>query len=151
MVMAFSESTKTENVGKMHPWYRGKKGFILFTVAITLLTFPIVIGVSSYFQKPETNKPTSFTCRYNSSNQTFAVSAEIDLTDGMNQDEAVKVATEVFKASVGAQYQLRTASANEQGMWTVEFDWGYPGESLGHWFEAIINPFDRTAAYNRCY
>jgi hypothetical protein len=69
----------------------------------------------------------------------------------MNQDEAVEVATEVFKASVGAQYKLKVASVSEQGIWTIVFNWGYLGESLGHWFEAVINPFDQTVDYNRCY
>lgn len=150
MAVPSTSSIRMKDVGKMQPWYKNKKGFILLTVAIALLTFFIVTGVIFHFQKPETNKPTSFTCRYDSSNETFAVAVEIDLTDGMNQDEAVKVATEVFKVSVGGQYELRTVTADEQGLWTVEFGWGYPGESLGHWFEGVINPFDRTVTYNRC-
>jgi hypothetical protein len=94
--------------------------------------------------------PVLFTAHLNSSSQTFTTAVQINLTDGLNQDEAIEIATAVFNTIVNAQYAVKSASVDENSVWTVEFRWGYQSEPLGHWFKAVINPIDRTAVYDRC-
>jgi hypothetical protein len=74
----------------------------------------------------------------------------VNLEDGMDQDKATKVGVKVFESSMGASYRLRSVRVDEQGIWKVKFDWGAKGEYLGHWFEAVINPFTRTVVYDHC-
>jgi hypothetical protein len=96
------------------------------------------------------NMPVLFAVHSNSSGQTFTIAVRINLTDGMDQYEVVEVATEVFNATMAAQYAIKSVTVNEESVWTVEFRWGYQGEPQGHWFRAVINPIDRTAVYDRC-
>lgn len=135
----------------MQVWYRGKTGFLVSVALITVLTVSVLIGISLRHGKTQPNSQmANFTCRYASSDATFNVTVKVNLADGMDRDEAIKVAVEVFKVSVNARYALESISVDKAGIWTVRFSWGYEGELLGHWFEAIINPFDQTVVYNRC-
>jgi hypothetical protein len=70
----------------------------------------------------------------------------------MNRDEAVKVATKVFNVTMGQNvlHQFRSANEDEKEIWTIELTWGYSIQDLGHWFEAVIDPFNQTVVYDRC-
>ncbi len=94
-----------------------------------------------------------WTCSKAARNETFIVTVDVILADGMNRDEAVKVATKVVNVTMGQNvlHQFRSANEDEKGIWTIEFTWGYSSETyLGHWFEAVIDPFNQTVVYNRC-
>lgn len=136
-------------------WYRGKIGFSLAVSLITVIFLSIIVGVSSPRQKTLTEGTTNnslrtvnFTCSCYFLNNTFTVAVEVNLTDGMNQDEAIKVANKVFEVTIGQAgqpHQFRSASVDEDGIWTIELTWNF-----GHWFEAVINPFNKTVVYNHC-
>lgn len=131
-------------------WYRGKTGLVFFVfLTITLAAF-VLVGIYLRSEKLQPNHMSNFVCRYVSSETTFNVTVKVNLMDGMNQEEAIEVASEVFNFSVGTPHALESVNVDENGIWTVQFTWGYEGEALGHWFEAIINPFNQTVVYNRC-
>jgi len=155
--------------------YRSKTGFIAFALLTTLLTVSVLVGVSLYSQKPPTNNlanPVSFTCYPSSSNQTFTIEIEANLTDGMDQDEALRVATRVFERNIHSHQRSptscsSTAFVRTDGIWIVEFDTVYTSTSyctsyrdayycacrhlgtrfIHEYFEVIINPFVQTVVY----
>lgn len=157
-----------ENVEQTPPWYKRKTGFIALSLLAILVIVSILVGVSLYHQKPPTDGATnlvSFTCCLTSSNKTFTVAAEVNLTDGMDQDEAIKVATKVFEKEAHSISEApisfsQTASVSENGVWMISLyrvytSTGYfePGHSglntriVRERFEATINPFDCTVVY----
>ncbi|UCH70378.1 MAG: hypothetical protein JSV29_09250 [Candidatus Bathyarchaeota archaeon] len=92
-----------------------------------------------------------WTCSLRFHNETFIVTLDVNLADGMNRDEAVKVATRVFNVTIGhGTHHFRSAKEDEKGIWTIELTWGYSIQDLGHWFEAVIDPFNQTVVYDRC-
>lgn len=144
---------------------KGKTGFVAVVVFIVVIIVSFFVFVYASHQGSPmndsgennppandslTNTPIIFTVRSNSSSQIFTIAVQINLTDGMDQDEAVIVATKVFNVTVTAQYAVKSVSVDDQFVWTVGFHWGYQGEPLGHWFRAAINPIDRTIVYDRC-
>jgi hypothetical protein len=86
----------------------------------------------------------------------FTVTVKIDLSDGMNSTEAVMVAREIFEHELNATYAVKSAEADDAGVWTVDLSWefdlpsGKP-EVLNHFFDVTINPLDQTVTYSRCY
>lgn len=149
-----------EKGGQVQAWYRGKIGFIVSATPITVAISSIITGASLLRQKTPTESIThnslgavNFTCSLYFHNETFTVAVEVNLKDGMNQDEAIKVANKVFEVTLGQggqPHQFRSANVDEKGIWTIELTWGYSIHDLGHWFEAVINPFNQTVIYNHC-
>ena len=160
-----SNTDSAETMAHKVGWSRRKIGLVV-AVILLFLVISALVSISLFRQLSQpndssadnsssannslTNTPVIFTVRSNSSGQTFTIIVQINLTDGMDQDEAVIVATKVFNATMTAQYAVRSVSVDDQFVWTVEFRWGYQGEPLGHWFRAVINPIDRTVVYDRC-
>jgi regulatory protein YycI of two-component signal transduction system YycFG len=160
-----SNTDEAETMPHKMGWSKRK---IIFVVAVILvfLVVSALAGISLHQQLPQPNDsstnnqplandslpitPVLFTVHLNSSGQVFTTAVKINLTDGMDQDEAVEVATDVFNATINAQYSVKSVSMDKDSVWTVEFRWGYQGEPLGHWFKAVINPIDRTVVYDRC-
>ncbi len=159
-------SNRATNNGQSQVWYRGEIGFIAFVTLIAVIIFSFLAGFSLYVQKPSAGglsgnssfQFANFTCAWARSgypNQTFIVTVDVNLTDGMNLDEAIKVATTVFNVTMGQNklHGLRFADEDENGIWKIEFGWEYATVTplyLGHWFEAIINPSNQTVVYDRC-
>lgn len=160
-----SNAGNAETMDHKLGWSRRRIGFF----AVVILVFVVVSALISIFlyrqslqpndssanNQPPANDsllitPVLFTVHLNSSGQTFTTAVRINLMDGMDQDEAVEVATDVFNATVNAQYAVKSVNVDEDSVWTVELRWGYQGEPLGHWFKAVINPIDRTVVYDRC-
>lgn len=89
----------------------------------------------------------------------------MDLNDGMNREEAVVVASAIINHSLtNASYEVKLAQDDECGVWRVNFGWEYnslrgitlpdgsvsEGLVLGHYFNVVICPQNRTVTYNRC-
>lgn len=157
-------SKRATNNGQSQVWYRGKIGFIAFVTLIAVIIVSFLAGLSLYGQKPSAGDLSgnssfqfaNFTCAWARSgypNQTFTVTVDVNLTDGMNLDEAIKVAAKVFNVTMGQNKlsELKSARTDENGIWTVEFAWAYASALyLGHWFETVIDPFNQTVVYDRC-
>jgi hypothetical protein len=121
-------------------------------------------GVTSDSSAPARGSPNNlstisnlvnFTCNADSS-YAFAVTVEIDLSDGMNSTEAEIVARAIFEHELDAVYVVKSAEVDGSGVWTVNLSWEYDvpnveQEALTHFFDVAINPFDQTATYSRCY
>jgi len=147
--------------------HRGKILFIASGVLTVLLIVSILAFLSLQSQKPQTNTNVIFTYCSSLSGETFTITTDINLTDGMDQGEAIKVATKVFEKvfDPGAHYQLESLQINsalhESGIWAVRFDWSYVSRDLpsithaGEYqhldtkllrgsFVMMINSFDQT-------
>ena len=80
----------------------------------------------------------------------------VDLNDGMNKAEAITVADAIFNHGLtSAQYIVKSAEANEAGIWTVDLSWGTIApdgqqEALTHFFNVVIDPQNRAVTYTRC-
>jgi len=155
------------NVGQAQARYRGKTGFVAFALLITLLIVSVLVGISLHRQEPPTDNLAnlvSFTCRPSLGNQTFTVDVAVNLTDNMDQDEAIRVAIKVYEGYTGSNARLPASYSwavymSEDGTWIVEFDNTYtitksycaprgPRTRLLHViFEVTINPFARTVVY----
>jgi len=154
------------NVEQASTWDRGKAAYIAFTL-LTLLIIAVLVDISLYQQKSEIKNLAnlvSFACRPFSSNQTFTIDVAVNLTDNMDQDEAIMVAFEVYEriirfyASIPASFST-TAYVSADGSWLVKFDMAYPISSycaqrlhlrtrvIRERFVANINPFVRTVEY----
>lgn len=160
-------SNKAETSERAKAWYRGKTGFTVIMLFISVIIASALVGVYLYGHRPQTNNLTCFTCFFASSDQTFTIDLDVNLTDGMDQNEAIKVATEVFFKVAEMTYKRDVsiteslAHVREEGTWTVGIDYvefvvtepvhqthlarfsPIPG-----YFEAVINPFDHTIAYS---
>jgi len=154
------------DVGQAPTLNRGRAVFIAFAV-LTLLIVSALVSISLHEQKSTKNNLAnliSFTCRPSSSNQTFTINVGVNLTDNMNQDEAIVVAFKVYERSISmpvnptASFSL-TAHECADGIWLVEFNMAYTISSycaqrrhvftriLREIFVATINPFLRTVVY----
>jgi hypothetical protein len=60
------------------------------------------------------------------------VTVTIDLNDGMNSAEAVMVANKIFEHELtNATYEVKSAEANDAGIWTVYLLWGAVSPEAG--------------------
>lgn len=152
---------------------RISKRATLFACA-TLIPFILVsvfTAISSSNQIQDTNGSINFSCHSFANNRIFNMSVDIDLTKGMDQTAAARVATEIFTRGfdMGEGYAVRDFQASmhvEKGIWTIRLDVIYyggmigpsklnyeggvitrtPTQRVGHeLFLIVINPDARTA------
>ncbi len=71
-------------------WCRGRSGLIVFTLCFVFIF--LFVGVSLNNQASLKNNLENFDCHFSSNSQTFSIDVEVELSDGMDQDEAVSVA-----------------------------------------------------------
>ena len=80
----------------------------------------------------------------------------VDLNDGMNREEAIVVAQQLFSyAHSHSTYELKSAEVNDAGVWIVSLPWGIiwadgTQESHSHFFVATIDPTTLTIEYATC-
>ncbi len=146
---------------RLAAWCRGRAGLIAFTLCIAIIF--VFVGVYLVNQASPKNNLESFSCHFSSSNQTFSVEVEVELSDGMDQDEAISVAAsalkEVLVVNSKEQYDPIKASADldPYGVWTVKVKCTHSITtwSPGHWgsmgtantmesFVAVIDPINLT-------
>lgn len=151
-------------------WPRRRSCFLILAVLTALFSVTGVVVFSLYMQTTSESKSASFACNPPSSNETLMIVVDINLTDGMNKDEALAVAYQAYYNAFGEQGQLelRSARQDENGTWTIEYcclvDLCRPGcdtnrlyygsnNRAGHTIQArfysfIINPLEQTVTYS---
>jgi len=108
-------------------WYRGSKRLIAFSLC-TAFVF-VFVGVSLVNQASPKINLTSFNCCLFSGNQTFSINVEVELSNGMDQNEAINVATnalnKILVINLNEQIESFGSSANLDpgGVWTVRLNW----------------------------
>ncbi len=149
---------------RRNAWYRGWAGFVVSVALIVSLFILALVGIGMLNQRSSVNDASddivTFSCHPSWNGEAFTIAANVDVTDGMCQDEAVIVANALFNNTMSQMVlrQLKSAQIDALGIWTVEFSWeystmkpeGYSTENLGHWFRAVIDPFNRAIVYDRC-
>jgi len=146
-------------------WMTGKVALIIVGVLIGLFVVSVYFASSLRPESPAEGL-ICFTCRSFSGNQTFTVYVRVNVTDGMDEGEAVGVATkvvgEMLRTDIKAELGSLSAKAtqNDEGIWTVDFDLVYyvtrtPGKDhawegaiLRRSFTVSVNPFNQTAVYS---
>ncbi len=134
--------------------------------AIALFVILVFEGVSLFSPLPARVDLVSFICSSYVGEQTFTVKANVNLTDGMSQDEATKVASivlsEISQLPSEASLECSTNSkCDDEGIWTVEFAFGTRVHDASRSYggsEAIprilkvyvmtIDPRDQTVKYS---
>jgi hypothetical protein len=101
------------------------------------------------------NADLAYICDRNAA-PSFTVTTDVDLSDGMNQTEAVAVAQSIFNHQLqNAAFTVKSAQPSPNGIWTVNLSWGAiingQQEALSHTFGVEINPANQTATYSHCY
>lgn len=151
-------------------WLRGSAFFITFGL-LSLFIVVALLEISLQQQNALTNNSVSivnFVVRKVTGNQTFTVGVGVNLSDGMDEDEAVKVATKVYERSNMYERQLgqlppdyitlSTTHMSEDGTWKVEFHMVsltafYCSRNFMYsriqreYFWAVINPSNNAVEY----
>ncbi len=104
-----------------------RKTFLLLGMLLAILVVtPVFMIVSSSRPIQPRNPSTSFACYSLADNQTFAIMAEVNLMDGMNQEEATNIALKVllreadYEGYTVQDFRTRTQPKGEN--WTVKLD-----------------------------
>jgi hypothetical protein len=104
-----------------------RKTFLLLGMLLAILVItPVFMIVSSSHPIQPGSPSTSFACYSLADNQTFAITAEVNLTDGMNQEEATNIALKVllreadYEGYTVQDFRTRTQPKGEN--WTVKLD-----------------------------
>lgn len=148
--------------------YRGSKGLIVLLLCIAFIL--VFVGVFLNSQASPRSNPTSFDCRSSSGAQTFSINAEVELSNGMDQNEAVNVATIALSKVLVINSEERigsfgsSADLGRDGVWAVRLKWTrvtdsfftgvHPGSTVPQTqmisgsFEAIVDPVNRTVVYS---
>jgi len=144
-------------------WQR-KRSLISASVIILLVVVAFA-GISYFWFHPAIGDLVSFTCRPSSDNQTIIIYAKVNLTDGMDQEEAMEVANKVFLEAYKQpteRWVLQSFYADptydKKGEWIVSFACVYTSPFAHHGgegsavlrrsFTVTINPANQTATYD---
>ncbi len=96
-------------------------------------------------QESEGTQAVNFTCDAGTE-WAFNVTVWIDLSDGMDREEAVLVAKSLYESiHKNSTCNLKSTQANEDGTWTIYLLW-----DGSHYFNVEVNPHDRTLDFNSC-
>lgn len=161
------ENNDDGSSGQKPLWQQKKIRILVSATAIALIALLVFEGISLFLFHQAEGNFVSFVCNRSFSSQVFIVNANINLTDGMDQEEAMEVASKVVLeiSQQSSEQSLRflfTNSTNDgKGIWTIEyanevhvFDAGrtYGGsEAIPHTQKTLtmtINPFDQTVKYD---
>lgn len=147
---------------RVSAWCRRKARLIALTLCVALVL--VFVSVSFSNQALPKSNLVSFDCHISSSGQTFSIEVEVELSDGMDQEEATSVAIIAFKEKVVGEFSpeehLLSLGSNailgSDGLWTVKLKYTHMRYGLPpthdkptivetqESFEAIINPINRT-------
>ncbi len=87
-----------------------------------------------------------FTC-HAGTEYAFTFAVEVDLSDGMDSSEATLVATSLYEFEMKKDnYTVKSTQDNGDGTWMVFLNW-----DGSHYYNAHVNPTNRTVEYERCY
>jgi hypothetical protein len=112
----------------MNEWYKGRAGFIITVVLITVIFVSIVLWFSPKLGK---RGLVDFTYHLESYSEQHQLTVDADLSDGMNISEAVLVADALFDNCMGSHpHEVVSANMSVQRIWNVELAW-----DGGHWSE----------------
>ena len=87
----------------------------------------------------------------------FAFPVKVDLSDGMNSDEAEAVVRCLYETTMNqTNYEIKEVSSNSDGAWTVFLLFGSVSpdgyvENHNHYYNVHVNATDKTVRYDRCY
>jgi hypothetical protein len=143
-------------------WYQGKTVFIAFALLTTLTVVSVLVDIFLYRHTPSVNNQANFvvfTCYIFPSNQTFTLDVEVNLGDGIDQDEAIRVATKAHAYVVNMSQKARsnifprlvssssTAYVHENGIWRVKLEMAYTRDYYCNraWFSSMrLEEFEAT-------
>ncbi len=125
------------------------RGKVVLTASLGLIIVVLMVGIPLALPKAE---PVNFACYHEpiEENGMFAITAKVDLKDGLGNDEAVNVANLVADFDGITRHELNSTVGLTDGSWIVNLFWGGAGEELSHVFQAKIFPSNQTVLFNHC-
>ncbi len=139
--------------------FRGRVAVVLVSFAMATVCLSLVAAVffggddlsasseldSLSWRELDGVQAVNFTCDAGTE-WAFNVTVRIDLSDGMDREEAVLVAKSLYESiHKNSTCNLKSTQANEDGTWTVYLLW-----DGSHYFNVEVNPHDRTLDFNSC-
>jgi len=96
-------------------------------VLIPLIAASALAGISIFGESMSERNFISFTCYSSIRNRTFEIPVEINLADGMDQEEAKRIATEAFDEAVemdegGSLREFRIEASLVNGTWNMKIN-----------------------------
>jgi hypothetical protein len=163
-VLLLLENNSRQDSEQKPIWQR-KKSLITSASVMILLAVVAFASISYFWPHQAMGDLVSFTCRPSSDNETIIIYARVNLTDGMDQEEAMEVANKVFLEAFNQpteRWVLQSFYVNsvhdEKGEWTVSFACVYTSPFAHHGgegaavlrrsFTVAINPVNQTATYD---
>jgi hypothetical protein len=131
--------------------------FLILVVGV--LSGVVVAGLFGGIEKSDGHiEAVDFTC-HESSEYAFVFPVKVDLSDGMDSDEAIVVARCLYEVCMNqTNYEVKSVQSSGDGVWTVYLLWGSDSprasgelENRSHYFNVHVNVADRTVEYDRCY
>lgn len=145
-------------------FYRRRAFFVavLLTASIAILA---AIGFILLGQTPAENLVT-FTCTASDDRTVFSVAVDVNIADGLDENEAVTITQKVFERmprpdNYRFQSSVVECNKDEYGVWNVKptltftrYNQPWPHtvvllERLVISYDMVINPFDQTVKYIR--
>ena len=110
-------------------------------VIIPLAVVLIFVSTSLFNQSTQGSEFVSFTCNSTLRNRTFTIPIKVNLTDGMNREEATAVATAAFKEAVdmgegSTLKEFSTTADFANGTWKVRISSIFLSSPYGAWRNA---------------
>lgn len=101
------------------------QGLVMFSVLILLAA--LIVMFHLYNQNAPEGNPVTFVCENSKTKDTFNITTNINLTDGMNKDEATSVAAQVYAKVIveHGRHEFRCADLDNEGLWIVQFNRWY--------------------------
>ncbi|MDR0460141.1 MAG: hypothetical protein LBH62_01695 [Nitrososphaerota archaeon] len=129
---------------------------LLGVVIVNLFVDGEKLGANNPFDAAGSVSIESFTCNADSEYE-FSFSVNVDLSDGMNANEAEIVARCLYETTMSqTDYEVKDVASNREGIWTVFLLWGSVSpdgemENHSHYYNVHVNAIDRTVEYDRCF
>jgi hypothetical protein len=138
-------------------WHRRRTRVAVLAIFLALLIVCAIAFSSLFSQNAPRSELVSFLCRSALGGEASTLALDINISDGMDRDEAVAVVYQVHVRffNDGGVVEIRSAQADSNGTWTVEYCSMVilrQPDSRGHalvplFYRVVINPFERTIEY----
>jgi hypothetical protein len=130
-----------------------KPVFLVSIVLVMVIVISIILAFAPLGQKPREVASASFTCFSQTTNQTFTATAEVNLTDGVDETEAVTLASKVFDLAltVNAGYVLKSTrilNTNQTAeTWKIEMERIYSSDTSSRGIQYGYTPIIQQTSW----
>lgn len=146
-------------------FYR-RRAFLVAVLLIASIAIFTAIGFILLSQRSQAENLVTFTCTASDDRTVFSVAVDVNIADGLDENEAVTITQKVFERmprpdNYRFQSSVVECNKDEDGVWNVKptltftrYNQPWPHtvvllERLVISYDMVINPFDQTVKYIR--